>query len=61
MTKFDTIVIGLIIAMLISITHFSLTMGTIFGTLMILINLLDSKGRRTYESKRSFEKRKDDC
>ena len=46
MTKFDTIVIGLIIAMLISITHFSLTMGTIFGTLMILINLLDSKGSR---------------
>jgi len=61
MTKFDTIVMGLIIAMLISITHFSLTMGTMFGTLMILINLLDSKGRRTYESKRSFEKRKDDC
>lgn len=61
MTKFDTIVIGLIIAMLISITHFSLTMGTIFGTLMILINLLDSKGRRTYESKRSFEERENDC
>lgn len=61
MTKFDTIVMGLIIAMLISITHFSLTMGTIFGTLMILINLLDSKGRRTYESKRSFEERKNDC
>ncbi|MGG5355346.1 hypothetical protein IGJ38_001205 [Enterococcus pernyi] len=61
MTKFDTIVMGLIIAMLISITHFSLTMGTIYGTLMVLINLIDSKGRRTYESKRSFEKRESDC
>jgi len=61
MTKSDTIVMGLIIAMLISITHFSLTMGTIYGTLMVLINLIDSKGRRTYGSKRSFEERKNDC
>lgn len=43
MTKFDTRVIGLIIAMLISITHFSLTMGTIFGTLLFLINWIDIK------------------
>lgn len=43
MTKFDTAVMGLIIAMLISITHFSLTMGTIYGTLLFFINWIDIK------------------
>lgn len=43
MTKLDTLVMGLIIAMLISITHFSLTMGVIFGTMLFLINLADTK------------------
>ncbi|EPI04656.1 hypothetical protein D920_00196 [Enterococcus faecalis 13-SD-W-01] len=43
MTKLDTLVMGLIVAMLISIAHFSLTMGVIFGTALFLINWIDAK------------------
>lgn len=43
MTKLDALAMGLIIAMLISITHFSLTMGIIFGTTLFLINWIDVK------------------
>ncbi len=43
MTKLDALVMGLIIAMLISITHFNLTMGVIFGIMLFLINCADTK------------------
>lgn len=61
MKKTDTLFIGVILGLLVLVAHYSVVGGSIFASLMVLINLIDSKGRRTYESKRSFEKRESDC
>ncbi|MGG5322228.1 hypothetical protein IGJ83_002901 [Enterococcus pernyi] len=61
MKKTDTLFIGAILGLLVLVAHYSVVGGSIFASLMVLINLLDSKERRTYESKRSFEERKNDC
>ncbi|AZP93529.1 hypothetical protein IGJ77_002304 [Enterococcus sp. AZ147] len=61
MKKTDTLFIGVILGLLVLVAHYSVVGGSIFASLMVLMNLLDSKERRTYETKRSFEKRKGDC
>ncbi|MGL9767138.1 hypothetical protein IGK31_001170 [Enterococcus sp. DIV1288f] len=61
MKKTDTLFIGVILGLLVLVAHYSVVGGSIFASLMVLINLLDSKERRTYGSKRSFEERKNDC
>lgn len=61
MRKADTLFIGFILGLLVLVAHYSVLGGSIFASLMVLINLLDSKERRTYGSKRSFEERKNDC
>lgn len=61
MKKTDTLFIGFILGLLVLVAHQNILGGIIFSSLMVLINLLDSKERRTYESKRSIEERKGDC
>lgn len=61
MKKTDTLFIGVILGLLVLVAHYSVVGGSIFASLMVLINLLDSKERRMYGSKRSFEERKNDC
>jgi hypothetical protein len=61
MKKTDTLFIGAILGLLVLVAHYSVVGGSIFASLMVLINLLDSKERRMYGLKRSFEERKNDC
>ncbi|MEX1551829.1 hypothetical protein [Enterococcus sp. C50] len=43
MNKSDVLVVGFMLAMLVTITHFSLALGVIYSTCLFLINWLDVK------------------
>ncbi|MDT2752704.1 hypothetical protein [Enterococcus thailandicus] len=50
MNKSDTLVVGFMLAMLVTITHFSLVLGVIYSTCLFLINLLDAKSIKKSQS-----------
>ncbi|GMC10387.1 hypothetical protein K5E_25260 [Enterococcus thailandicus] len=43
MNKSDVLVVGFMLAMLVTITHFNLTLGIIYSVCLFLINLIDVK------------------
>ncbi|MEA4830079.1 MAG: hypothetical protein VB121_08870 [Enterococcus thailandicus] len=43
MKKSDVLIVGFMMAMLVTITHFSLLLGVIYSTCLFLINWLDVK------------------
>lgn len=57
MKKTDTLFIGFILGLLVIVAHQSIIGGSLFAVLMVLINLLDSKERRNYGTRRSAKNR----
>ncbi len=57
MKKTDTLFIGFILGLLVIVAHQSIIGGSLFATLMVLINLLDSKERSNYGTRRSAKNR----
>ncbi|EMW6118034.1 hypothetical protein P7H50_11695 [Enterococcus durans] len=57
MKKTDTLFIGFILGLLVIVAHQSIIGGSLFAALMVLINLLDSKERRNYGTRRSAKNR----
>ena len=53
MKKTDTLFIGFILGLLVIVAHQSIIGGSLFAVLMVLINLLDSKERSNYGTRRS--------
>lgn len=61
MKKTDTIFIGFILGLLVMVAHQSALGGSLFAAVMVLINLLDSKERDNYDTKRSAKNRHSNC
>ncbi len=57
MKKTDTLFIGFILGLLVIVAHQSIIGGSLFAALMVLINLLDSKERSNYVTRRSAKNR----
>lgn len=57
MKKTDTLFIGFILGLLVIVAHQSIIGGSLFAVLMVLINLLDSKERSNYGTRRSAKNR----
>ena len=57
MKKTDTLFIGFILGLLVIVAHQSIIGASLFAALMVLINLLDSKERSNYGTRRSAKNR----
>ncbi|MDT2733821.1 hypothetical protein P7H24_04950 [Enterococcus thailandicus] len=55
MSKSDTLVVGFMLAMLVTITHFSLVLGVIYSTCLFLINWLDvtNKNKKRHDRRQA--------
>ena len=55
MNKSDTLVVGFMLAMLVTITHFSLVLGVIYSICLFLINWLDvtSKNKKRHDRRQA--------
>ncbi|WP_430618309.1 hypothetical protein [Enterococcus sp. DIV1054d] len=55
MNKSDVILVGFMLAMLVTITHFSLLLGVIYSTCLFLINLLDvtNKNKKRHDRRQA--------
>ena len=55
MNKSDVLIVGFMLAMLVTITHFSLVLGVIYSTCLFLINWLDvtNKNKKRHDRRQA--------
>lgn len=55
MNKSDTLIVGFMLTMLVTITHFSLALGVIYSACLFLINWLDvtNKNKKRHDRRQA--------